>query len=336
MPTKQHTAQPNGRRPKIVTIGGGTGHFTLLSGLKKHDVDITAIVSMMDNGGSTGELRDELGVLPPGDLRQCLVALSDADLVMRQLFAHRFDRGKLAGHTCGNLLISALEQITGSIDEAVLRAGDILKIRGRVVPVTRDQAQLVMTLRNGKVLKGEHAIDFYQLISRFGVASIKLSPKAKLNPEALWAIKEADAIVVGPGDLYTSILPNFLISGMPAAIRNAKAKKIFVGNLMNKHGQTDNMEVNDYIDVFTNVVGAPFFTHAIYNTTKVPSALLTRYLDEGEPVLCEPTEGESGPIYVGAPLLATRAPKRVKGDKLARSYIRHDQEKLAEVIVGLV
>lgn len=319
-----------------MTIGGGTGHFTLLSGLKKHPIHITAIVSMADSGGSTGELRDELGVLPPGDLRQCLVALSDADQVMRQLFAHRFDRGKLSGHTCGNLLISALEQITGSIDDAVLRAGDILKIRGRVVPVTRDQAHLVMTLQNGKVLKGEHAIDFYQLISRFGVASIKLSPKARLNPEARMAIQEADAIVVGPGDLYTSILPNFLIAGMPAAIKKSNAKKIFVGNLMNKHGQTDNMSIGDYVDSLTRVVGEPFFTHAIYNTAKIPTVLLDRYHDEGEPVGCDFDELDDGVTYVGAPLLATRPPRRVKGDKLARSFIRHDHEKLAATIISLV
>ncbi len=323
-------------RPKIVTIGGGTGHFTLLSGLKKHDVDITAIVSMADNGGSTGELRDELGALPPGDLRQCLVALSEADQDMRQLFTYRFDRGRLAGHTCGNLLISALEQITGSIDKAVEHAGDILKIRGRVVPVTCDDTHLIMTLKNGKVLKGEHAIDFYQLISHFGVASIKLAPKATLNPHARAAIKNADAIIVGPGDLYTSVLPNFLVSGMAKAILSSPAKKIFVGNLMNKHGQADNMSIKDYVDAFTREVGQSFFTHAIYNTTKIPPELLARYLDEGEPLVGVREKFDGTTTYVGTPLLATRPPKRAKGDKLARSYIRHDQDKLAAAIIALV
>lgn len=321
---------------KIVTIGGGTGHFALLSGLKKHDVDITAIVSMADSGGSTGELRDELGVLPPGDIRQCLVALSDADLVMRKLFTHRFDRGKLSGHTCGNLLISALEQITGSIDEAVIHAGDILKIRGKVVPVTRDQTHLVMTLKNGKVLSGEHAIDYYQLISRFGVHSLKLSPKARLNPLARAALREADAIVVGPGDLYTSLLPNFLIDGMCAAVQSSSAKKVFVGNLMNKHGQTDGMTLEDYLETFVRVLGRNVFTHAIYNTATVPPTLLARYLDEGEPVPTSVSRRWTEITYFGMPLLAVRPPKKVKGDTIARSYIRHDPEKLAEAIVRLI
>jgi uncharacterized cofD-like protein len=254
---------------------------------------------------------------------------------MRQLFAHRFEHGALAGHTCGNFFISALEQITGSIDEAVVRAGDILKIRGRVVPVTRDQAHLVMTLKNGKVLKGEHAIDYYQLISRFGVASIKIAPRARLNPEAQRAIKEADVIIVGPGDLYTSLLPNFLITGMPATIRTARARKVYVGNLMNKHGQTDDMTVSEYVDAFTETVGAPFFTDVIYNTAKIPDTLLSRYHDEGEPVRHEPLQVQDGVRYLGVPLLATRAPKRMKGDQLARSYIRHDPDKLASLISTL-
>src|SRR3989338_1628649 len=240
-------------RKKIVVIGGGTGTFTVLSGLKHFPVDLTAIVTMADDGGSTGVLRDEFGVLPPGDLRQCLVALSDADLVMRKLFNHRYDRGELKGHNFGNIFISTLEQVTGSLDRALDVAGEILNIRGRVVPVTLTKVDLVTELKNGKVLHGESALSDYQLVSRFGIKKSFLTPAAKANPKALQAIKEADLIVVGPGNLYASLIPNFLVTGIGRAFIASKAKKIYVANLMNKHGHTDDFLVSDYVQTLERV-----------------------------------------------------------------------------------
>jgi len=324
------------KRPCVVTIGGGTGHFSLLSGLKKHDVDIAAVVTMADSGGSTGQLRDELGVLPPGDLRQCLVALSKADATMRAVFTHRFDKGSLKGHTLGNLILSGLEQVTGSIDEAIERVSDILKIRGRVLPVSLDPMHLRMQLKNGKVLKGEHAVDDYQHISRFGVRSVELKPAASLNPTVRKALQAADVIVVGPGDLYTSLLPNLLVEGMPAVLKRSRARKVFVAPLMNKYGQTDGLTVCEYLDVFAQSVGTQVFDTVVYSDTLPPKKLLRKYLDEGEPVHFRADDCPQSITAIPADLLASTAPKRVKGDALARSFIRHDPDKLAHAILDIV
>src|SRR3989344_2371375 len=226
-------------KPKVVVMGGGTGTFTVLSGLKHYPVDLTAIVTMADDGGSTGRLRDEFGVLPPGDLRQCLVALSEAGEVMRKLFNHRFDSGELAGHNFGNIFISTLEQVTGSLDQALDVAGRLLNIRGRVIPVTLSKVGLIAELKNGKVLEGESALSDYQLVSRFGIKKIYLKPKAKANKKAIDAIEDADLVVVGPGNLYASLIPNFLVDGIGRALVASKAKKVYVANLMNKNGHTD-------------------------------------------------------------------------------------------------
>lgn len=323
-------------RPRILTIGGGTGHFTLLSGLKQHDVDLTAVVTMADSGGSTGQLRDELGVLPPGDLRQCLVALSKADDTMRTLFTHRFSKGALKGHTLGNLVLSGLEQVTGSIDEAILRVGDILKIRGQVLPVSTDDMRLVMKLKNGKVLKGEHTIDDYQHISRFGVAQVALKPAACLNPAVQAAVRTADLIVVGPGDLYTSLMPNLLVDGMAAALKKSKAKKVLVTPLMNKYGQTDGFTVCEYLATLRELVGFRLFDAVVYNDTLPPKALLRKYLDEGEPVHFRADDCPRDVALCGSNLLARTAAKRSKGDALARSLIRHDPEKLARAVLSVL
>lgn len=325
---------------KIVVIGGGTGTFTVLSGLKRFPVDLTAVVTMADDGGSTGRLRDEFGVLPPGDLRQCLVALSDADLVMRKLFNHRYDRGELRGHNFGNIFISTLEQVTGSLDRALDVAGEILNIRGRVVPVTLTKVDLVTELKNGKVLHGESALSDYQLVSRFGIKKSFLTPTAKANPKALQAIKEADLIVVGPGNLYASLIPNFLVAGIGRAFIASKAKKVYVANLMNKHGHTDDFLVSDYVRTLEWVIGKKgkkgVFDAVIYNTKKPAQALVYKYADEGEPVVCGPECREGDFELVGANLLADNLAKTAKTDLLRRTLIRHDPDKLAKVLMGLL
>lgn len=324
-------------RKKIVVIGGGTGTFTVLSGLKRYPLDLTAVVTMADDGGSTGRLRDEFGVLPPGDLRQCLVALSEADLVMRKLFNFRFNKGDLAGHNFGNIFISTLEQVTGSLDKSLDVAGKILNIRGRVIPVTLSKVQLVAELKNGKVLHGESAITDYQLVSRFGIKKIFLQPKAKANPKALAAIKEADLIVVGPGNLYASLIPNFLVSGVGRALVQSKAKKVYVANLMNKHGHTDDFVVSDYVRVLEEAIGTPdVFDAVVYNTKKAPVALLHKYADEGEPVVCgeKCLKGEFD--LIGTDLLANGLAITPKTDLVRRTLIRHDSDKLAKALVALL
>ena len=322
---------------KIVVIGGGTGTFTVLSGLKHYPVDLTAIVTMADDGGSTGVLRDEFGVLPPGDLRQCLVALSDADIVMRKLFNYRFDRGTLNGHNFGNIFISTLERVTGSLDKALDVAGNILNIRGRVIPVTLSKVHLIAELKNGKVIEGESALSDYQLVSRFGIKRIYLKPKAKVNPKAIKAINEADLIVVGPGNLYASLIPNFLVSGIGKALIQSRAKKIYVANLMNKHGHTDDFVVSDYVYALEDEIGSNrVFDTVVYNTKKPQVALLRKYADEGEPVVRGRECAKGNFQLIGADLLADTLAKTAKKDLLRRTLIRHDPMKLAEVLMRIL
>jgi len=321
---------------KIVTIGGGTGTFGVLSGLKKYPVELSAIVTMSDDGGSSGILRDEFGVLPPGDLRQSLIALSDAPAVMRKLFSHRYDRGDLSGHNFGNIFISTLEQVTGSLDKALDVAGEILKIRGRVIPVTLSKVRLITYLKNGKVLEGEHVLSDYQLVSKFGIKKMLLQPKAIANPHALQAIEEADVIVVGPGNLYASLIPNFLVTGIGKALAKSKARKVYVANLMNKHGHTDDFTVADYVSALESVIGKKgVFETVIYNTKKPAASLVRKYADEGEPVSFDPKTVQTDAQYVGADLLADGIAKTAKTDLLRRTLIRHDPDKLARVIMSL-
>lgn len=321
------------KNKKIVVIGGGTGTFTVLSGLKHYPVDLTAIVSMADDGGSTGMLRDEYGVLPPGDLRQCLVALSDADQVMRKLFTHRYQSGNLSGHNFGNIFISTLEQITGSLDKALEVAGQVLNIRGRVIPVTLDKITLKAELKNGKILHGESEFMDYQLVSKYGIKKIYLEPKGRANPKALLAIKEADVIVVGPGKLYTSLLPNFLVDGMKKAFISSRAKKVYVSNLMSFQGHTDDFTVSDYVNFLEKTIGKKgVFDSVVYNTKKPDKALVRKYADEGEPVICGPECLKGNFELIGANLLADTLAKTTKKD-IRRTLIRHDPDKLAKVLI---
>ncbi|EKE21203.1 MAG: hypothetical protein ACD_7C00311G0003 [uncultured bacterium] len=230
----------------VVTIGGGTGSFTLLSGLKKYPINISAIVSMADDGGSTGRLRDELGVLPPGDIRQCLVALSNSSDTLRELMNYRFENGGLKGHNFGNILLSALEKIQGSFSLGVKEATHILGVQGQVIPVSEDEMNLYIKLKNDKILVGEKQLDHNNDVRKYGIKKVYLKPSAQADREALSAIKKADIIIIGPGDHHGSIIPNLLVSGISEAIRKSKAKVIYNCNLTNKKGQTENFDVDKY------------------------------------------------------------------------------------------
>ena len=268
-------------KQKIVVIGGGSGNFMVLSGLVKHPVDLTAIVTMSDDGGSTGVLRDELGVLPPGDVRQCLVALSQDSTILRDLFNYRFSDGGLEGHSFGNIFISALEKITGGFDRAVVEASRILRIKGYVLPVTLKSTRLVIDLKSGEQIIGEKNIEKY----RDGFNNVKkiyLRPAPELNPKILKAIREADKIVISPGDLYTSLVPNFLVKGLSGAIAKSKSKVIYVVNLMTELGQTDNFSSADYISELERYIGKGIIKYAIFNKESPKSGLLKKYCRIGE------------------------------------------------------
>jgi uncharacterized cofD-like protein len=324
--------------PKIVVIGGGTGSFTILSGLKHYAQDITAIVNMADDGGSTGQLRDDLGVLPPGDVRQCLVALSDSPKV-RDLFNYRFEEGIFEGHAFGNIFLTALQKMTGSFAEAVDVADEVLNVRGRVVPVTLDNVHLVMRQRNGKDIIGEYAIGNKAFNIGEERPNLELSPKASLNPDARKAILSADIIVIAPGSLYGSLAPALLVDGMKQALKNTKSKIVYVCNLVTKPGQTDDFKVHDFTDEIERFIGAKVIDYVIYNTAQPSSNLLEKYSKDKEYGVEFSLDVLSKKHYksIGTSLISSSLPKIQKADKIShsRSYIRHDPDIIARNIMKL-
>lgn len=315
---------------KVVIIGGGTGNFTVLKGLKNYPVNLSAIVSMADDGGSTGILRDELGVLPPGDVRQCLIALSNSSNMMRSLMNYRFENGGLEGHSFGNLLLSALEKVTGSFEKAVEEMGKILFIKGKVIPVTTHQVRLKMLLSNRKLLEGEREVYLSHEIDQ-GYKSIYLEPFPKANPHAIDEIMSADVIVLGPGGLHTSLIPNLLVEGLSAALCASTAKKAFVVNLMNRKGQTTGFKVSDYLEEIVRFIGKDIFDYILVNNQPPPQELIEVYSEEGQIVENDLKDDR----VIASPLLG--GPKEVpKKDLLKRSLIRHDSKKLAQELIKIV
>lgn len=316
---------------KVVVIGGGTGNFSVLRGLKNYPVDLSAVVSMADDGGSTGILRDELGVLPPGDVRQCLVALSNSSSMMRSLMNYRFEQGGLGGHSFGNLLLSALEKVTGSFEKSVEEVGKILAIKGKVIPVTIHQVRLKMILNNHKVLEGEKEVYLSQEIEH-GYKSIFLEPYAKANPRAIDEIVNADIVVLGPGGLYTSLIPNLLVEGVCEALRKTVAKKVFIVNLMNRKGQTTGFAVSTYLKEIEQFIGSDIFDYIIVNNQNPSQLLIERYAEEGELIINDLKDDER---VVTAPLLG-EFKEEARGDLIKRSLIRHDSKKLAQELMKIV
>ncbi|MFC1609167.1 uridine diphosphate-N-acetylglucosamine-binding protein YvcK [Patescibacteria group bacterium] len=323
----------------IVTIGGGTGSFTLLSGLRNHSVNITAIVSMADDGGSTGRLRDELGVLPPGDVRQCLVALSDESKEMRDLFNYRFEAGDLKGHNFGNLFLSALEKVSGGFAAGVKEASKILNTKGEVVPVTDDDINLFIELNDGKKISGEDEINHNYDLESVGIEKIYLNPPAKANKDALRAIKEADLIVIGPGNHYCSIAPNFLVKGIPEAIMNSKAKVVYNCNLVNKKGHTENFDLDDYVDSINGFLGGARIDFVIYNSSRPSDRLIAKYKRKRESLVeFEKDKKKRKCRIVRADVLSKKKVKYSKADALAsqRAFIRHDSDRLAKTLMMIM
>jgi uncharacterized cofD-like protein len=314
---------------KIVVIGGGTGSFAVLSGLKNYVKNLTALVSMADDGGSSGRLIDEYGVLPPGDVRQCLVALSRSPLV-RDLFNYRFDNGTFDGHSFGNIFLTVLEKLTGNFGEGVEQAGQILQITGRVEPITLDKFTLMME-DVGRVVKHEYNIDDRKFNGKR--PRIWLEPTPQPNPSALKAICEADIVVIAPGSLYTSLGAVLVVPGVAESLMRTRAKVLYICNLINKPGQTDGFTVEDYVDELERVTGRKFVDAVLYNNRRPGNDLLQRYARDGEtPVEFGRRDDRK---YIGADLVAKKAWKSAKGDKVKRSLIRHDPDKLARQVMKL-
>jgi len=308
------------RRPHIVTIGGGTGHYTLLTGLRSLDAQITAIVTMMDSGGSSGRLRDEYGLLPPGDFTRCLAALSSHPDALKELLGHRFRSGSLGGHTMRNLIFTAVQEITGSVPATVERLHEIFAVENRVLPVTTDRVDLVMHLENDHVIRGEASIDTLADLLEAPVLSVYLEPEAAAYPPALTAIAEADLIVIGPGDLFTSLVPNLLVKGVRDAIAASRAKVLYVCNLMTKPNETPGYTVDDFVGTMAMYLGEAQLDAVLYNSIW-SSTSFSAYASQG-----------SRPVTLGEQD-ALRPGLLVSGDLISEGrLIRHDPRKLAVAI----
>lgn len=328
------------QKRKIVVIGGGTGSYSVLRGLKQfsEEVSLTAIVTMSDSGGSTGRLRDEFGYLPVGDLRMALTALAsendEHELLLRDLFAYRFAKGEgLAGHNFGNLLLVALSDILHSPTEAIAAAAQVLKITGRVLPVTETPTDLVAEYDSGAVVRGEHLIDEpLQQHKESRIIHLSVEPDVSVSSVVDQTVREADMIILGPGDLYTSVLANCVVPGMREALQNTSAQIVYVCNLMTKVGQTNGFTISQHYAEIESYIGrAP--DCMLYNTTALPEDLLARYAIEREyPV---EIDIDSNPLFIGLDLLATGVVETVGGDMLRRSFLRHDAQKLARAIMEL-
>lgn len=320
---------------KIVLLGGGTGSFTLLQALKGLTPEITAIVNMSDDGGSTGQLRDELGVLPPGDIRQCLVALSDNPAV-RDLFSFRFGKGGLKGQSLGNIILSGLELQYGSFEEAVWVAGELLHITGRVVPVTLDKHTLLAE-DGRRTYRGEHIIDGALRLSP--TAILRLDPPARLNPLAQAAIQAADAVVIAPGSFYSSLVPILAVSGMAEALAATKAMVVSVANLVNKPLQTDEWHVVDYVKQLERYLGEGAIDAVLYNNQPITPRLLQKYASEGEfPVATELTRfKEIAARPIGARLVSPDIAAQDPADTaIRRTLIRHDANAVCRELKKLL
>src|SRR6266404_340344 len=310
-----HAFRVKGRGPRIVAIGGGTGLSALLRGLKTYTSNLSAIVTVADDGGSSGRLRDEYRILPPGDFRQCLVALADAEPLMKQLFDHRFKEGSLNGHSFGNLFIMAMADVTGNFEHALRESGKVLAVKGTILPSTLQDVTLVASM-NGRSVEGESKIPK----QNEPISQVFLKPDgAQANPEAVQAILNAELVVIGPGSLYTSILPNLLVEGMVEAIKASPALKVLVCNLASQKGETEGYDVDDYLRVIHEHVGSNLFDFVLVNSnhSHMPTGGQAQVIFKSEDAASHPEVR-----FIAADVVNVRLPSHHDPDKLARTIMR--------------
>ena len=315
---------PGSREPRVVAIGGGHGLSTMLRGLKKHTRNITAIVTVADDGGGSGMLREDLGMLPPGDIRNCIMALANTEPTMEQLLNYRFTEGSLSGQSFGNLFLAAMNGIYGSFDEAVHKMGDVLAITGRVLPVTNCDVHLEAEFANGSRCLGESKIFYAKKIHNSRIKQVRLVPEHPTAlPESLEAIAEADLILMGPGSLYTSIIPNFLVDGISEAVAASKAKKLLIMNIMTQDGESEGYTGADHIRALLKHAKPGIVDACIANNGVIAEENLIPYREEGVgPLLLDREAIEAMGIRVYEYALAT-----------GMRYIRHDSDALAAAIM---
>ncbi len=315
--------------PNIVAIGGGTGLSTMLRGLKKYTKNLTAIVTMADDGGGSGKLREDLGMPPPGDIRHCLQALANAEPLMEELINYRFTEGTLAGQSFGNLFLAALNGISGSFEEAVSRMSQVLAITGRVLPVTSDNIQLVAEFENGTQVVGESKISDFKKAQDCRIAKVRLIPEhARVNQEALEAIARADLILLGPGSLYTSVIPNLLVDGIADAIAASPALRTYICNVMTQDGETEGYTASDHLRAVLSHSGHKLVDFCLVNSAPIPAALLPYYAQEGaEPIRVDRQALEA---------LGVSVEERPVADLHQQRLARHDPDLLARAVFQLL
>lgn len=313
-----------GYMPRMVAFGGGTGMSVLLRGLKQHTNRITAVVTVCDDGGSSGRLRADMGILPPGDIRNCLIALADTEPLMEELLQYRFTESELEGHSFGNLLLAALTQITGDFQTAIQEANKILKVQGHVLPSTLKRVALVATHTDGSKTTGEVQVGKTDK----PILKMQLKPEpVPMNPKVLDAVEEADLFIFGPGSLYTSIIPNLLVDGLVDAVSRSPAKKVYVCNIMTQPGETKGYRVSDHIEAVFAHSHPGFIDYMIVNNRPVPEKLRELYMRQGQ----YPVENDCR--QKGFP----NSLRIVEADVLdCEGLARHHPEKLADVITEIL
>lgn len=320
----------NNYQPKIVVIGGGTGLSILLRGLKGFTPNITAIVTVADDGGGSGVLREDLGMLAPGDIRSCLLALANTEPTMEKVLQYRFTEGKLKGQSFGNLFIAAMNEIYGSFELAIKEASNVLSITGKVYPMTLEDVRLHCELENGDIIEGESIIPSEALKRGCKIKRMFINPSITYPlEEAINAIKEADLIVMGPGSLYTSIVPNLLVNDLVGTIHEAKAPKVYICNVMTQPGETDGFGVLDHVEGILSHSREDFLDYVIANTEEIPEDTLSKYITDG-----------ARPVLLSLDDRAIIDSKNIKLIteglvEIRKNYIRHDNILLSKILVEI-
>lgn len=310
---------------KVVVIGGGTGLSTMLRGLKQYTSHITAIVTVGDDGGGSGKLREDLGMLPPGDIRNCILALADTEPLMEDLLQYRFTEGSLKGQCFGNLFLAAMAGISENFEDAVQKMSSVLAVKGKVIPVTLDDMKLIAELENGEIIEGESKIPSEVIVRNTRIKKIAIKPiDAKPLEEAIKAINNADVIIMGPGSLYTSIIPNLLVKGIPEAICKSPAKKVYISNVMTQPGETDGFKVSNHLKVLMDYGVAENIDYVIANNGIIPPDIKEKYAKENAELVVLDYENISN-LNVNV----------IEADliKITKRYVKHNAEKLAELIM---
>ncbi len=320
------------KKPYVVAIGGGTGTYTLLSALRDSNLDLAALLTMVDDGGSNRTLRDEFGLLPTSGVRQAIVALSQNRSLLRELFLYRFHQGKgISGMTFGNLFLAAVADIVGSQQKAIEETCKLLSVHGEILPISYDDVRLVARYSDGSEVTGEHLIDEPAHDGSLAIQEVWTTPKATIQPQAKKALLSADYIILGPGDFFTNTVPNLVVEGVCDAMMQSKAKVIFIQNLMTKYGDTIGYTASTFLEKLSKYIPLSRLDSVIVNTdTSFPKDILDAYAAQGACPVVDDLDGKKLEVtrVIREPLLSHSFERKTKGDVLDRSVFRHDQEKL--------